>query len=142
MAANCASLKAGSPKEMEQVFTAPSETSAIIATTALESTPPERKAPSNTTENRRIFTASRRRVINSCEASCSSIAGSGLNGMSQYARGAGTGAFQRSVRVCAGGSLCVCVFFVLGSGLLLLVFFFLFVCVLFSCLWFVCVVWV
>src|SRR3569832_554294 len=105
MAANFASLKAGSPNEIEQVLTAPSDTSAIIATTALESTPPDRSAPSGTSEIRRIFTASRRRAITSSPAALSSLAGCGLNGMSQFSHGAGIAAPQRRVRVRAGGNL-------------------------------------
>src|SRR3569833_4295660 len=116
MAANFASLKAGSPNEIEQVLTAPSDTTAIIATSALEATPPDRNAPSGTSEIRRIFSASRRRAINSSPASRSSMAGSGLNGMSQYSRDAGNAAPQRRVRVWAGGNLRALVLMVLGSG--------------------------
>ena len=66
------SLKAGSPKEMEQVFTGSLDNPAIMATTAEESTPPDRKAPSGTSEISRISTASRRRSRSSCSASAGS----------------------------------------------------------------------
>ena len=46
---------------IEQVFTGSEDRPAIIATTALESTPPDRKAPSGTPDIKRMRTASRRR---------------------------------------------------------------------------------
>ena len=72
------SLNAGSPKEIEQVTTGSAESPAIIATTALESTPPERKAPSGTSEIIRSFTDSRSRRTSSSPASCSVIERGGL----------------------------------------------------------------
>ncbi len=55
------SSKAGSSNEMEQVLTGSADSPAIVATTALESTPPDRNAPSGTSEIMRKRTDSRRR---------------------------------------------------------------------------------
>jgi hypothetical protein len=56
-------LKAGSSKAIEQVLTGVVDSPAIIATTALESTPPDRKAPSGTSEIMRRRTDSRSRSV-------------------------------------------------------------------------------
>ena len=58
---------------MEQVFTGLFDCAAIIATTALESTPPDRKAPSGTSAIMRRRMLSRRRSTNSAWASASEI---------------------------------------------------------------------
>ena len=82
--AACAdSSKALSLKAIEQVLTGWSLSPAIIATMALESTPPDRKAPSGTSATRRMRTASRRRSINSPWASRAVMPWCGLNGTSQ-----------------------------------------------------------
>ena len=54
---------------MEQVLTGSSDRPAMVATTALESTPPERKAPSGTSEIMRRRTDSRSRATSSAQAS-------------------------------------------------------------------------
>jgi hypothetical protein len=61
MRAYCDSSYCGSLKPIEQVRIFPAPISRIIATTALESMPPERNAPSGTSETRRLRTASRSR---------------------------------------------------------------------------------
>ena len=51
---------AARPKPTEKVAMRPLVTSRMLATTALESTPPDRKTPSGTSLSRRSRTASRR----------------------------------------------------------------------------------
>ncbi len=68
---------------MEQVLTGSVLSSAIRATTALESTPPDKKAPNGTSETRRMRTASRRRSTSSACMSCIEVTGTGAKGMSQ-----------------------------------------------------------
>ena len=97
------SSKAASPNAIEQVLTGSADRPAIIATTALESTPPDRNAPSGTSATRRMRTASRRRSISSWVTS--PVTGWGSSGKSQNWRGAGTGSPRRSVSVCPGGNL-------------------------------------
>ena len=69
--ANGSSLKRSSSKPIENVLTGSRGSSAIAATTADESTPPERKAPSGTSAIIRRRTAAR---IASRISSCSSSA--------------------------------------------------------------------
>ena len=71
MRANSDSSKPGSVNAIEQVLTGSADSPAIIATTALESTPPERNAPSGTSEIMRSRTDSRSRATSSSAASCS-----------------------------------------------------------------------
>jgi hypothetical protein len=87
------------------VLTGSSETSAIMATTALESTPPERNAPSGTSEIILNLTDSRRRSTSSALASAELIGLSSVNRTSQNSFGALTAAPRWSNSVCAGGSL-------------------------------------
>ena len=65
---------AGSSKPIENVFTGRDEASAISATTRLESTPPDRNAPSGTSLTRCERTASRSRASSISSASVSSTA--------------------------------------------------------------------
>ena len=92
------------------------ETRAIVATTALESTPPERNAPSGTSEimRRRIDSSSRR--FSSSQASGSVIGLSSVKRTSQYSTGSGSGWPRLTVSRCAGGSLRVPVKMVRGSA--------------------------
>ena len=94
---------------MEQVLTGPDDRPAIIATTALESTPPDRNAPSGTSEIMRSFTDSFSRATSSSQASASPIDACApllfSKRTSQYSRGAGIGWPRRIASVCAGGSL-------------------------------------
>src|SRR3990172_3034894 len=106
----------GSPKDIEQVLTGSFDSPAIIATTALESTPPDKNAPSGTSEMSRTRTASRNRSINSAFASASLIGPVVANGKSQYSRGVGNGRPRSIRKVCAGGSLKTSRKAVRGSG--------------------------
>ena len=87
-----------------------------MATTALESTPPDRNAPSGTSEIMRRRTDSRSRRRSSSPASTSSIGLSRVKRTSQYALGAGIGSPRRNTSVCAGGSLNACLKIVRGSA--------------------------
>ena len=89
---------------------------AIIATTALESTPPDKNAPSGTSEIMRTFTASRSRAITSASASFSLMGPMGLNIRSQYSFDAGNFLPRCNVSVWPGGSLKACLYMVRGSG--------------------------
>ncbi len=101
---------------MLQVCTGPSDSPAMVATTALESTPPERKAPSGTSEIMRSRTDSASRWRNSAQASSRPIGLSSVKRTSQYSRGAGSGRPRRMASVCAGGSLCAWRKMVRGSA--------------------------
>ena len=70
-------------KEIEQVFTGSGDTRAIVATTALESTPPERNAPSGTSDMSRSLTESSSRRLSSLTASSSEMLLSAVNRTSQ-----------------------------------------------------------
>src|SRR3974390_2441833 len=89
----------------------------IIATTALESTPPERNAPKGTSDIRRSLTDSRRRSISSSHASCSVGAAPVLNGTSQYSIGADAGLPRFRLKVGPGESLYTPLKMVRGSGM-------------------------
>src|ERR1700704_6092347 len=101
---------------MEQVTTGSADRPDIIATTALESTPPERNAPKGTSDIMRSFTDSRRRSINSSPASCSVGDAPVLNGTSQYSTGAGAGLPRFKHRVHPGESFHTPLKMVRGSG--------------------------
>ena len=89
---------------------------AIMATTALESTPPERNAPSGTSAMSRNLTDSRRRLMSSSAASRSVIRANGANGTSQYShRRRGRHALPQGERA-PGGSLNTFLNIVRGSG--------------------------
>ena len=62
-------MYAGSSKAIEQVLTGSPDKPAIVATTALESTPPDRKAPSGTSEIMRSRTDSSSFAVNFEQAS-------------------------------------------------------------------------
>jgi len=109
-------LKRGSSKAMLQVLTGPSDRPAMACTTALESTPPDRKAPSGTSAIMRRRTLSLRRSVSSAQASASEIGLSSVKRTSQYSRGAGTGWPRRTVSVCAGGSFSAPLKMVRGSA--------------------------
>jgi len=89
---------------------------AIAVTTALESTPPDRNAPSGTSEIRRSRTDSSRRCDNSDVASSTPILRSSVNCGFQYSTGSETAAPRRTVSVCPGGSFFAPVKIVRGSG--------------------------
>jgi len=101
---------------MEQVLTGSADSPAIMATTALESTPPDRKAPSGTSEIMRMRVDSRRRSISSTQASASDSRLSRQNLRSQYSRGAGMGAPRRMHRLWPGSSFRAALKMVRGSG--------------------------
>ncbi len=65
------------------MFTGSADTRAIVATTALESTPPERKAPSGTSEIIRNRTDSSSRRFSSTQASSIEMRASVVNRTSQ-----------------------------------------------------------
>ena len=77
----------------------------MVATTALESTPPERNAPSGTSEIMRSRTDSSRRRFSSSQASSSVIGLASVKRTSQYSTGSGTGWPRLTVSVCAGRQL-------------------------------------
>ena len=101
---------------MEQVLTAAFDSPAIMATTALESTPPERKAPSGTSEIIRSLIDSSRRWLSSAQASVSLIGLSRVKLMSQYSRGSLTGWPRFKRRVWAGDSFLACLKMERGSA--------------------------
>ena len=76
---------------MEHVLTGSLDKPAIIATMALESTPPERKAPNGTSDNLLISTASFSRYGSSSIACCSVMVLSIVKGIFQYCLGCGNG---------------------------------------------------
>jgi hypothetical protein len=78
---------------------------AIIATTPLESTPPERKAPSGTSAIIRIRTDSRSRAISSSSISPWRAEPPSTKRKSQYERGSDGASPRRTRRECAGASL-------------------------------------
>src|SRR5262249_42896490 len=110
------SLNARSPNEIEQVTTGSTEMPAIIATTPLESTPPDKNAPRGTSEIIRNSTDSRRRRISSSPASASVIGPAGLNGTSQYGTGSAWDAPRLTATVQPGASLSTPLNMVRGSG--------------------------
>ena len=93
------------PKPTEKVAIRPDVTSRMLATTALESTPPDRKTPSGTSLSRRKRTASRRpartvAALSSREARGPVVATAA--GSCQYRRCVSRP--SASLAVCAGGS--------------------------------------
>ena len=98
------------------MFTGVCDCVAIIATTALESTPPDRKAPSGTSAIMRRRTDSFIRSTSSSIAPASSFTATGVNGMSQYCRGNARAWPRLSVSVNPGGSLYARLKMVRGSG--------------------------
>ena len=97
-------------------MTGSAESPDIIATTALESTPPERNAPKGTSDIRRSLTDSRKRSINSSPASCWVGAGPTLKGTSQYSTGVEAALPRFRLSVCPGESLYTPLKIVRGSG--------------------------
>ena len=102
---------------MEQVLTGWFESVAIIATTALESTPPDKNAPSGTSAIMRRRIESFSRSINSSDASVSEVTLTGVNGMSQYCRGSARARPRFNVNVNPGGNLFAPRKMVRGSGM-------------------------
>jgi hypothetical protein len=98
------------------VLTGSADSCAMVATTALESTPPERKAPRGTSEMSRKRTDSRSRVVSSAHASSRESEFATVKRTSQYSRGAGNGWPRRMHSVCAGGSLRACLKMQRGSA--------------------------
>jgi hypothetical protein len=90
---------------MEKVFTGAADERAISATTALESTPPLRNAPTGTSATMRSATASSSSPRASSTARFSLIrSGRGANDSRQYRRSFGSPPGS-TVNTCAGGSL-------------------------------------
>ena len=88
----------------------------MTATTALESTPPDRNAPSGTSAISRSLIDSSRRWVSSAWASASLIGLSRVKRTSQYSRGSPTGWPRRNSRVQAGGSFFACLKMARGSA--------------------------
>ena len=99
------------------MFTGSADAFAIMATTALESTPPDRNAPSGTSEMSRSRTDSSRRVGELGHAVLGSSARIEREATDPNTRaGSGTGSPRRTVSVWAGGSLRAAAKIVRGSG--------------------------